>query len=424
MKPLDFDRAFPKTPDCIHAAIEMGIRKGQQKMKLRYKIISLASVAAMLAIVIAAVALASGIGAPKPDVLTQPAARDRSLKNDEAVVYFTTNGVYYHSEEHCSGMMNAQAHSLSEAYASGKKPCPICIAEAGEEEPTVYATTAGKYYHSEEHCSGMMNSQAYSLSEVEAMGKSACPVCIEEWDEIVYAVNIGALYYHSAPVCNGQKNDRAISLSEAESKNLKPCPKCCQWTEENTKPERYSSTQLTSQSSANLSATALSQADQKATELHSLLFRIAFGDLEKTASASGYAFRTGTREGRYVLSKKLGSVSTWALYSDLSRTNDSYRLDVHLDSTARGTEYVMKNATAQPIKGMYPKAVEITKAYSNEDPEYVERIQVGFDSAMQVSSCEIEFRTSKDVLSVCFYPTGDSENPWTAACVPYAKNAL
>lgn len=125
-----------------------------------------------------------------------------------------------------------------------------------------------------------------------------------------------------------------------------------------------------------------------------------------------------------MLSKKLGSVSTWALYSDLSRTDDGYRLDVHLDSTARGTEYVMKNATAQPIKGMYPKAVEIATAYSNEAPKYVERVQVGFDSAMQVSSCEIEFRTSKDALSVWFYPTGNPENPWTAACVPYAKNAL
>lgn len=172
MKPLDFDRAFPKTPDCIHAAIEMGIRKGQQKMKLRYKIISLASVAAMLAIVIAAVALASGISTPKPDVLTQPVVKDHSLKNDEPVVYFTTSGVYYHSEEHCSGMQNAQAHSLSEAEWAGKEPCPICT--------SVYATTAGNYYHSEEHCSGMQNASPYSLSEAEAMGKRACPICIEE----------------------------------------------------------------------------------------------------------------------------------------------------------------------------------------------------------------------------------------------------
>ena len=48
---------------------------------------------------------------------------------EELMVYMTKNGSYYHLDEHCSGMQNAFAVSLSEAERSGKEPCPVCVGE-------------------------------------------------------------------------------------------------------------------------------------------------------------------------------------------------------------------------------------------------------------------------------------------------------
>lgn len=137
MNPLDFDRAFPSTPDCIHAAIDMGFRKGQQQMKKRNKIISMCSVAAAAMILIAVAAFAAGgITAPQPDLLAQPAVHSTEAPEiEEYTVYCTTYGVYYHSDEHCSGMWNAEAHSVSDAQALGKQPCPICMVEEENAEP-------------------------------------------------------------------------------------------------------------------------------------------------------------------------------------------------------------------------------------------------------------------------------------------------
>ena len=44
----------------------------------------------------------------------------------EASVYYTAGGVYYHGNDQCSGMLNAEAHSVTEAKAAGKQRCPIC----------------------------------------------------------------------------------------------------------------------------------------------------------------------------------------------------------------------------------------------------------------------------------------------------------
>lgn len=44
----------------------------------------------------------------------------------EAPVYYTAGGVYYHGDEQCSGMLNAEKHTLDEAEADGKLRCPVC----------------------------------------------------------------------------------------------------------------------------------------------------------------------------------------------------------------------------------------------------------------------------------------------------------
>ena len=170
MKQLDFDRAFPQTPDCIHTAIELGVRKGKKKMKLRNKLIAAAGAAAVFAVAIAA-ALAMGIERPEtPDVLSQPPLNvalagpeaPDSPKLSEAetfIVYTTENGRYYHLNEHCSGMENASAMTEAEAMQLSKTPCPICIplscsGHDREEIEFVHYSQGGVYFHKAEECSG------------------------------------------------------------------------------------------------------------------------------------------------------------------------------------------------------------------------------------------------------------------------------
>lgn len=332
MKQIDFDRAFPQTPDCIHAAIELGFRKGQKKMKMQHKIIGMASIAAAIAIMIAVAAFATGgLGTPpKPDVLAQPTVTDVPKLQEEAIhVYSTEGSTFYHLEPNCSGLENAIEMSEIEAVRMGKQACPVCIpmtcnGHNGEEiefvyytqgakyfhkqeecnggsfdlkgeyftvtsafpgkepctecfpngieecvhgrafvmeaEPTlapateeytaanesttasmpeaeehasvnakekdsqvatdVYYTENGKYYHSNEHCQGMMNAKAHTREDARRDGKLPCLICLN-----VYCTKSGT-YYHLLPDCIGMINAKLRSLSEAYSMKKQRCPVC------------------------------------------------------------------------------------------------------------------------------------------------------------------------------------------------------
>lgn len=160
MKNLDLDRAFPPTPDCIHAAIEMGFRKGRNKMKMRNKIIAMTSVAASLIIMIAVAALAMGIDPkPAPDVLAQPPLEPSLVPAETATVYITDAGNYYHAVPDCCGMQGARAASEAEAIQLNKKPCPVCIPIAcfghdGEEIEFIYYSQGSPCFHKQPECSG------------------------------------------------------------------------------------------------------------------------------------------------------------------------------------------------------------------------------------------------------------------------------
>ena len=61
--------------------------------------------------------------------VTITAPNTRAPESDEpceAPVYYTAGGVYYHGNDQCSGMLNAQEHTLAEAEADGKLRCPTC----------------------------------------------------------------------------------------------------------------------------------------------------------------------------------------------------------------------------------------------------------------------------------------------------------
>jgi len=250
MKQLDFDRAFPQTPDCIHAAIEMGFRKGQKKMKLQKKIIGMTSIAAAIAIMVAVAAFANGgLGTPpKPDVLAQPEVTDVPKITEEPMVWCTEKGNYYHSEQHCSGMEGAIYGTLSYALALDKGPCPVCITNneealtINEKSITVY-TAYGKplYYHKTNVCNGQQNKRELTLAEAETENLVPCPECYSataaetntEPTEPVFYCTPSGMYYHLEPDCSGMRNAEARTPEQVFiNSGYTACPSCIDTAEE------------------------------------------------------------------------------------------------------------------------------------------------------------------------------------------------
>ena len=154
------------------------------------------------------------------------------------MVYCTLDGTYYHAKADCSGMRNASYVTYAEARVTGKKRCPKCIggtdeteehAAEGEGDATyyVYATPNGAYYHIQENCSGMKNAQRVPLADMLASNRPACPVCCPDAETIVYA-ETGNPYYHSNNTCSGMTNAQQGLLVNALAAGLQRCPEC--WT--------------------------------------------------------------------------------------------------------------------------------------------------------------------------------------------------
>ena len=126
---------------------------------------------------------------PTPEVTPEPTPMS-TPETEVNLVYTQPKGNYYHSDPNCSGMVGAVPWTEESAISVGKQPCPVCILgtatleEAPEEAATaetvevpVYYTPKGIYFHGNDQCSGMANAEAHSLAEAEAAGKQRCPVC-------------------------------------------------------------------------------------------------------------------------------------------------------------------------------------------------------------------------------------------------------
>ncbi len=126
---------------------------------------------------------------PTPEITPEPTTVPTPVP-DVNLVYTQPSSNYYHAEPNCSGMVGAVAWTEESAISMGKQPCPVCITgdatmeEAPEEvasaeavEAPMYYTEAGMYYHGNAHCSGMQNAQPHSIELALASGKQRCPVC-------------------------------------------------------------------------------------------------------------------------------------------------------------------------------------------------------------------------------------------------------
>ena len=234
MNRIDFDRAFPQTPDCVGEAIRLGFLRGARLSARRRRVAGMLSVAAALVILLGAALFSMGrIHQPRPDLLplSQSNATPTPVPSatvtpqptdtpapmiDEVTVYCTEGGKYYHSEPNCSGMQGASGMTIEKAEAMGKTSCPVCI------ESWVFCTQGGTYYHLMEDCFGMQGASAMTREKAVAMGKNPCPVCIESW---VFCTE-GGVYFHKESDCSGMEDASLITIAEALSLGKSPCSDC------------------------------------------------------------------------------------------------------------------------------------------------------------------------------------------------------
>lgn len=283
-KQIDFDRAFPKTPEAIHRAVELGFRRGRQAAKLRHRRIALMSVAAGLILIIGVAILSSSFfAAPRnhrpTDVLSQPSlspsaeasatpspspdssaapASSLSFKtlalddlvycgSDVSVEGFT----YFHLTPSCEGISSEHSATLPlmGAIYLYRLPCPLCVRlDALSQEAdicrlkqwqAVGATAYGRYYHSDSQCSGMKNPSLIPTLDALLLGKDACPVC-EPRQEFMMTLSgepldpeqpvyfsVENCYYHISKDCAAVREQP--STEEAFNcimAGLFPCPLC------------------------------------------------------------------------------------------------------------------------------------------------------------------------------------------------------
>ena len=242
MNRIDFDRAFPQTPDCVGEAIRLGFLRGARLSARRRRVGAMLSVAAALVILLGAALFSMGrMNQPKPDLLPlsqtnvtptpvpsatvtaeptatitpEPTATPAPMI-EEAFVYCTEGGKYYHSQPDCSGMEGATQMSIAKAEAMGKTACPACIGSV------VYCTQSGYYYHNEADCSGMQGASPTTIEKAEVLGKRPCRLCMEV---SVFCTPDG-IYYHSESDCSGMEGASATTLAAAISLGKSPCTDC------------------------------------------------------------------------------------------------------------------------------------------------------------------------------------------------------
>ena len=91
-------------------------------------------------------------------------------------VYATLNGTYFHIDESCTENVGSDSSrvTLETALNYGKVPCRTC---ANVARTTVYSSSGDRYYHYSQSHAGSGSTSGY-LAIARAMGKTACPVCV------------------------------------------------------------------------------------------------------------------------------------------------------------------------------------------------------------------------------------------------------
>jgi hypothetical protein len=118
---------------------------------------------------------------PKPTPAPTPILLPPEEKLGEMLVWHTTNGKYYHVDEHCPGMSGAKQFTLQSSVDAGFKPCTKCKPPAPEllKEKFVVWCGTDRVFHITSKCSaiaGMPTVMTFEEALLEE-GYTGCPVC-------------------------------------------------------------------------------------------------------------------------------------------------------------------------------------------------------------------------------------------------------
>ena len=197
------DRAFSEPPEALSEAVEQAFMRGEAAMKRRHKFVVTLTAAAAVAVICAAMGFAanrlvrtvldetvqvvasdSKFNAAKQEKTTKPtsthvpqaeaaAAANYDTKGNP-IYYATTQGNYFHTDEHCSGMQGALPTMADAAMSAGKAPCPVCV--TGQMQ-LCWSTEMGTYYHKDRECMGMWTAVCRTVGYAQGQGQTPCPVC-------------------------------------------------------------------------------------------------------------------------------------------------------------------------------------------------------------------------------------------------------
>ncbi len=160
----------------------------------------------------------------------------------QEIYYSTANGTYYHSDKTCSRMSNPVAITKAAAEAKGQTPCPVCILKTAQSLErnglryatsstkdqsglNVWATKGGRYFHTDQNCSGMQNAQSVGLLQAMLAGKTACPTCASSAGRQVWFTEGGKMF-HNKSDCSRMRGALQGTLAEALILNKTRCPTC------------------------------------------------------------------------------------------------------------------------------------------------------------------------------------------------------
>ena len=247
----NLNNAFPDTPEYVRSAIHLGLGRARRRRALKRRLFAVASVAAVLAVMLGAFSLAvngrrwmgryprttnpgplaqgyATVGPtpkPMPKPTPQPTATPMPTPTPRATEQPTPMPAVLVTMLPTS-MPAAAADAPIQAAAL--RPTPISEAslasEAVEAERMVYSTKGGKFYHSDWSCSGMLGASPRGIAEAEKLGQAACPICMAE-EPTVWTTRAGA-YYHDAENCSGMRYSVSMPEAEAMESGRRLCPVC------------------------------------------------------------------------------------------------------------------------------------------------------------------------------------------------------
>lgn len=158
---------------------------------------------------------------PEPTVAP---TMDAPIEPDaENWVWVTSGGLYYHADEHCSGMEGAVMKPEKSAALSEKMPCDACMVR------TIWVDPETGVWHRAKNCSDMENAQEVLLQPGETVKYEGCPICMSGGVPVWTTGN--AMFYHWDEHCSGLEGAFQIMQSEA---NGQPCPVCMEELSEKT----------------------------------------------------------------------------------------------------------------------------------------------------------------------------------------------